>query len=88
MATSDNGQEPLTAKQLARMLNTKARTVRKFLRTEYGNVGQGNRWTVGLEDELLEHWAAWRKPIEARLSKGGEAVIEESDEGDGEEVEL
>ena len=46
--------EPLTPKQLALQLGTDARTVRKFLRSTRGLVGQGKRWQIEGTKKALE----------------------------------
>lgn len=72
------GVEALTPKQLARMLKTDARTVRKFLRGQYGKIGQGNRWGLEAEnlDEFVVAWLAWRDKIDARRLQAAVAEIE------------
>lgn len=70
--------EAMTPKQLARILHTDARTVRKFLRMQYGKIGQGNRWGLDSEDfdEFLAGWEVWRAKIDA---KAKQAEVEEPD---------
>lgn len=88
---SEVNHEPMTPKQMALMLNTNARTVRKFLRSQRGKVGQGNRW--GVDDDELEEleaaWNGWRAPIEERAAKKlKEAQIEESEPRSEMEMDL
>lgn len=74
--------EAITPKQLALMLKTNARTVRKFLRTQYGKVGQGNRWGVDADElpKFVEAWGIWREKVDAR----GKDQAAETEEPDGE----
>jgi hypothetical protein len=85
------GAEALTPKQLALMLKSDARTVRKFLRGQFGKVGQGNRWGLEVEDldAFTVAWLAWRDKIDARkLSNGVAEIVEAAAEGEDEmEVE-
>ena len=46
--------EPLNPKQLALQLGTDARTVRKFLRSTRGLVGQGKRWQIEGTKKAIE----------------------------------
>lgn len=57
--------EPLSAKEAAKAIGTDARTLRKYLRSKNGLVGQGNRWAlegskkaIGL---LKKDFDAWNK---------------------------
>lgn len=81
--------EAITPKQLALMLKSNARTVRKFLRTQYGKVGQGNRWGVEVDElrQFTEAWDQWRAKIDAR-SKVQEAETEEPEEAAEDEMEV
>lgn len=45
--------EPMSAKQLAIHFKTDARTIRKFLRSEFGMVGQGQRWAIDPDEDSL-----------------------------------
>lgn len=74
--------EAITPKQLVLLLKTNARTVRKFLRTQYGKVGQGNRWGVDEEElpKFIEAWGEWREKVDAR----GKDQAAEAEEPDGE----
>lgn len=86
----NNGHvEAITPKQLARMLNTNARTVRKFLRTQYGKVGQGNRWGVDADElaKFTEAWGVWREKIDAR-GKDQAAETEEPETEGKDEMEV
>lgn len=78
-----NGHEALTPKQLARLLHSDARTVRKFLRSQFGKVGQGNRWGLDHDDldDFVDAWKVWRAKIEA---KAAAAPVEEP-EGEAED---
>lgn len=80
-------EEALTPKQLARLLSTDARTIRKFLRVQYGKVGQGNRWGLDQEDldNFTDAWGAWRAKIEAKAKS---AEIETPEEGIEDELEV
>jgi hypothetical protein len=84
-----NGQdEALTPKQLARLLKSDARTVRKFLRVQYGKVGQGNRWGLDHEDldAFVKAWGKWRAKIEAK-AKAAEIETPEGETEDEMEVD-
>lgn len=78
--------EAITPKQLALMLKTNARTVRKFLRTQYGKVGQGNRWGVDADElpKFTEAWNAWRERVDARGKDQGAEVEDPDDEAEDE----
>jgi len=56
--------EVLSAKAVATMLGTDGRTFRKFLRSQRGKVGQGNRWAIGIDEveELRKGFEAFNKP--------------------------
>lgn len=77
--------ETLSAKQAALKLGVDARTFRKFLRSKFGKIGQGNRWLIE-EDEfeaLQEEFTAWHKPKAVKVpSPDGEEAeeLEELDE--------
>lgn len=82
----NNGHvENITPKQLALMLKTNARTVRKFLRSQYGKVGQGNRWGVDEEElpRFVAAWSQWRAEIDARGKE--QAASAEEPGGDAED---
>ena len=81
--------EAITPKQLALMLKTNARTVRKFLRTQYGKVGQGTRWGVDADElpKFVEAWTEWRDKVDAR-GKDQEAEAEEPDAVAEDEMEV
>lgn len=84
--------EPLTPKQLALHLETDARTVRKFLRSKHGKVGQGKRWAIsGTKKELTQiskDFEAWRasnaRPIKDKVS----ATEPEVDDSITEELDI
>lgn len=79
--------EPLSAKGLAVELGTDARTVRKFLRAHYGNVGQGHRWNIEANKKQLaslkKAFDDWQRP---KVVKADEAKTD--DEADLEELEV
>ena|SRR5688572_20755377 len=54
----------LSAKEVAKELGTDARTVRKFLRKQYGTIGQGNRWNIQRKEiaQLRKAFDVWAKP--------------------------
>lgn len=58
-------KDPLSAKEAATILGTDARTLRKFLRSKQGLVGQGNRWLLSPSkkamDALRKEFEAWNK---------------------------
>lgn len=85
--SNGSATEPLTPKQLARLLKTDARTVRKFLRNQYGKVGQGNRWGLDHDDldKFTDAWREWRDKIDARTMNAGIAEIVHLAEQDSEE---
>lgn len=91
-AASTNGQhaEPLTPKQLARLLHTDARTVRKFLRNQYGKIGQGNRWGLDHDDldDFTAAWLEWRDKIDARKMEAGLAKVVEPEAVAEDEIEV
>lgn len=87
--------EPFTPKQLARLLSTDsskvdARTVRKFMRSQFGKVGQGNRWGLDPADveAFTEAWLKWRDRIEARKLEAEVAEIVESNGQVEDEMEV
>jgi len=61
--SDDSEGEGLTAKALAKLLGSNGREVRKFLRSERGKVGQGQRWNIDPDDveELKTKFANWGK---------------------------
>ena len=73
--------DTMSAKEVASKLGVDARTFRKFLRSKYGKVGQGNRWLLPVEDfdELKEAFEAYQKP---------KKVEPPADEESDEEVEI
>lgn len=64
-ATTEEGgsSNMLTAKAAASLLKTDGRTLRKFLRKEYGTIGQGKRWELDPSDleGLRTRFTAWSK---------------------------
>lgn len=78
--TDDEG-EALSAKEAAKRIGTDGRTLRKFLRSQRGLVGQGNRWAIMEHeiDELKEKFTAWHtpKPKEVKVSV---AIDDDADE--------
>jgi hypothetical protein len=56
--------EVFSAKAVATMLGTDGRSLRKFLRKEYGRVGQGNRWEIEADkiDDIRKGFEAFNKP--------------------------
>lgn len=83
----------LTAKQLASALGTDGKTVRKFLRSEFGKVGQGQRWNIDPDkvDELKTKFEAWGKRTRSTKSKDKAKVedvpVDEVEELDNDELE-
>lgn len=61
--TPDDNEGALSAKEAAKLIGTDARMLRKFLRSEKGLVGQGNRWQIDEDkvDELKARFEAWGK---------------------------
>lgn len=57
----NDGDDGLTAKQAATMLGTDAKTLRKFLRSKNGTIGQGKRWAIAEDDipALKADFEAW-----------------------------
>lgn len=51
----------LTPKELAQRFDSDARTVRKFLRSEIGTVGKGQRWAIEAKQvrSLKAKFAKW-----------------------------
>lgn len=72
----------LSAKEVAQELGTDARTVRKFLRKQYGNVGQGNRWGIERKEVagLKKAFKEWAKPEEPKPTKAVSPVTSEIEE--------
>lgn len=58
------GGDALSAKEAATLIGTDARTLRKFLRSQHGLVGQGQRWAISSDDipALKDKFEAWHKP--------------------------
>lgn len=77
----DDDEEVLSAKQVATRFKTDARNLRKFLRSRHGQVGQGNRWTIGESKlpELQAAFEAWNKP-KAKVPTPIVASVEEDDD--------
>lgn len=82
--------EALTPKQLARMLDSDARTVRKFLRGQFGKVGQGNRWGLDPSDlhDFTAAWLVWRTKIDQRKLQTELAEVVEADDEAEDEMEV
>jgi hypothetical protein len=59
----DDNDGALSAKEAAKLIGTDARMLRKFLRSEKGLVGQGNRWQIDEDaiDDLKARFEAWGK---------------------------
>ena len=49
-AEESTGSSMLSAKEAAAAIGTDARTLRKFLRSQHGLVGQGQRWGISPDD--------------------------------------
>lgn len=86
----------LTAKQAASMLGTDGRTLRKFLRSKHGTVGQGQRWAIDASDmdQLKADFTEWasgtRSKSKAKGEKATKAEVPEQDavdELDADELE-
>ena len=66
--TEDEADDPtegkLSAKEAASKIGTDARTLRKFLRSKSGKIGQGNRWLIDPDDldDLKREFEASRRP--------------------------
>lgn len=81
----DDGGDALSAKEAAKRIGTDGRTLRKFLRSQRGLVGQGNRWAI-MEDEiddLKEKFEAWQKP----KAKEVKVALKPLDDDDVDEIE-
>lgn len=80
--------ETFSAKEAANKLGVDARTFRKFLRSKFGKIGQGNRWLIEAEefDALKEEFDAWHKPkavkIEVTEDDTPDEVLDELEEFD------
>lgn len=63
-AEDDGPSDALSAKEAANKLKVDARTFRKFLRSKYGKIGQGNRWAIEVDEfeALKAEFEAWHKP--------------------------
>jgi hypothetical protein len=64
---SEDAEEILSAKEVAKMFGTDARTFRKFLRSiiaEEDRPGQGSRWEIWPSEvpELRDRFETWSKP--------------------------
>ena len=71
----------LTAKAVAKQFGTDGRTIRKFLRKEYGLVGQGKRWNITDDlDELKAKFDAWSKGSRSDTKKKTKPPIDDVDE--------
>lgn len=64
VADDADATESLSAKEAANKLGVDARTFRKFLRSKYGKIGQGNRWLIEADEfgALKDEFEAWHKP--------------------------
>ena len=76
----------LSAKEAATKIGTDARTLRKFLRSKFGLVGQGQRWAIDAEDipKLQEQFEAWEK---GKSRTKAEAAAPAEDDIDDDELE-
>lgn len=78
----------LTAKAAASRLGTDGRTLRKFLRSKFGLVGQGQRWSIEEDDlgSLAKEFKAWNKGSK-KPTKKKKVEVPDADE-ELEEAEL
>lgn len=69
-----------TPKEIALKFDTDARTVRKFLRSEVGTVGKGQRWAIEAKDmrSLKSKFTKWATAAAEAKAKGTDA----DEEGD------
>jgi len=84
------GGDFLTAKAAASMLGTNGRTLRKFLRSKFGTVGQGKRWAISADevDDLKAEFAKWSKGSRSEPKpKAVEAAVDDDDNDELEEIE-
>jgi len=74
-------ESPLSAKEAAAAIGTDARTLRKFLRSRSGLIGQGNRWEIDPDevDELKEQFEAWGKGKAARAEKATKPPVDDDE---------
>lgn len=81
-----DGGGTMSAKEVAAKLKVDPRTFRKFLRSKYGKVGQGNRWLLPIEDfdELKVAFEAYQKP---KKEPEPEAEVETAVDEELEELE-
>lgn len=69
--SAEPASDGLSAKQLATALGTEGRTVRKFLRSKFGKVGQGQRWNIrpGDVEALKKEFSEWGKSTRSEGKK-------------------
>lgn len=90
---SEGGTNILTAKQAASKLGTDGRTLRKYLRSKFGLVGQGQRWSIEEDDldNLRIEFKKWnkgtKKPKKVTSKPDPEEDLDEAELEELEEVE-
>lgn len=82
----------LSAKEAAALIGTDARTLRKFLRSESGLVGQGQRWEIDPDkvDELKARFTNFTKAkgeSTAKKAKSKDAPARRVSQVDADELE-
>lgn len=85
---TDDTEEMMSAKAAAVKLGTDGRTLRKFLRSKHGTIGQGKRWELDPDDfdQLKADFEAWgkgsRKKTDEPAKKKSKAKAETADADD------
>ena len=69
----------ITAKEFAAKVDSDGRTVRKFLRNEFGTVGKGARWAIESKQvrSLESKFTKWN---DARLAKMQDEEVSDPDD--------
>lgn len=83
---AESETEGLSAKAVATRLGVDARTFRKFLRSKYGKVGQGNRWLLD-EDDFEDLKAEFLASKAKATEKKAKAVTPPADDDEAEELD-
>ena len=90
-AESTDAGNKLSAKEAAALLGTDARTLRKFLRSESGLVGQGQRWEIAPDevDALKARFeaAVKNKAASPKKTKAKDAPARRVSQVDADELE-
>jgi len=68
---TDSSEGKLSAKEAATAIGTDARSLRKYLRSQHGLVGQGQRWLIAPDDipELKAKFDVFSKGAKPKVDK-------------------